>query len=296
MEPSISPTTGTRVRTAASGCAKSRPNGIVSIVAGTGVAGFTGDGGPATWAQLRSASGVAVDPLGNIYVSEIAGHRIRKIGVNGIINTFAGTGAAGATGDGGPAVNALSVNNKPAFIYFISAGQININTPDDTATGPVLIQVRTPIGISNTGTATRARLSPSLQTVPQFLVGGKQYVVAQTSDFRSFIGRPNQIQGAAFREARPGDTVIVYALGCGPTNPAIPAGVVAGANAPLALPFEVKIGGIHAHVAFAGLAASTVGLYQLNVTIPNVVAGDHAIELVVDGVPNARSLVITVGQ
>src|SRR5207302_9143631 len=77
----------------------------------------------------------------------------------------------------------VTVNGKAAFIYYISPGQININTPEDTTTGPVAIQVKTPLGLSNAVTVNRARISPTLQTVPQFNVGGKQYVVALTPDF-----------------------------------------------------------------------------------------------------------------
>ena len=81
-------------------------NGIITTVAGTGVSGFSGDGGPAASAQLRSTSGVAVDSTGNIYISDANGARIRKVDTGGIINSFAGTGVSGAGGDGGPAISA----------------------------------------------------------------------------------------------------------------------------------------------------------------------------------------------
>jgi uncharacterized protein (TIGR03437 family) len=189
----------------------------------------------------------------------------------------------------------VKVNNKPAFIYFVSPGQININAPDDSATTPVTIQVDTPGGLSNSVTVQRNRLSPSLQTTPQFNVGGKQYVVALTPDFRSYIGRPNLIIGASFVLPKPGDVISIYALGAGPTNPVTQAGIVANVNAPLSLPFQVKIGGVVAATPFAGLLANTIGLYQLNVVIPQVAAGDQTIEFIVDGVPNNQNLYISVG-
>src|ERR1019366_4125851 len=89
---------------ATDGVQKIAPNGIVSNVAGTGVTGFTGDGGPATSAQFSFVGGVAVDPAGIIYISDTGNHRIRKVGLDGIIKTFAGNGVAGNTGDGGPAL------------------------------------------------------------------------------------------------------------------------------------------------------------------------------------------------
>jgi uncharacterized protein (TIGR03437 family) len=85
-------------------------------------------------------------------------------------------------------------------------------------------------------------------------------------------------------------------VGCGPTTPATPAGVIAAQNSPLASSFQMKIGGIAATVPFAGVLGGTVGLYQFNVVIPTLPAGDQSIELIVDGVPNAQSLSITVGQ
>jgi uncharacterized protein (TIGR03437 family) len=189
----------------------------------------------------------------------------------------------------------VTVNNKPAFVYYVSPGQININTPEDTATGPVLIQVHNALGFSNTGSATRARLSPTLQSVPAFNIGGKAYVVAQTPDFKSYIGKPGMIQGVPFVAAKPGDTVLIYALGCGPTNPATQAGVVAAQNSSLALPYQLKIGGVPATVNFAGLVAGSIGLYQFNVVVPNVASGDQTIELIVDTIPNAQTLYIVIG-
>jgi NHL repeat. len=77
--------------------------GIVTTVAGTGEQGFSGDGGPATSAQLDSPAGVAVDASGNLYIADTHNHRIREV-KNGTISTVAGTGTAGFSGDGGVAL------------------------------------------------------------------------------------------------------------------------------------------------------------------------------------------------
>ncbi|MGQ9779050.1 MAG: NHL domain-containing protein [Bacillota bacterium] len=82
------------------------PDGVITTVAGTGVAGYTGDGGPATGARLSSPTGVALGPDGSIYIADYSNHRIRRIGPDGIITTIAGTGLAGYGGDGGPAIQA----------------------------------------------------------------------------------------------------------------------------------------------------------------------------------------------
>jgi len=77
--------------------------GTLSIFAGNGLYGFSGDGGPATLASLNDPSGVAVDSSGNLYIADASNHRIRKVTPDGIISTVAGTGDAGYTGDRGPA-------------------------------------------------------------------------------------------------------------------------------------------------------------------------------------------------
>ncbi len=80
-------------------------NGIITTVAGTGTLGFSGDGGPATAAELYAPYGVAVDAAGNLYIADASNRRIRKVS-NGIINTFAGNGQYRFSGDGGPAISA----------------------------------------------------------------------------------------------------------------------------------------------------------------------------------------------
>jgi len=135
-----------------------------------------------------------------------------------------------------------------------------------------------------------------MHTAGSFNLGGKQYAIAYTPDFRTFIGQPGMITGLSFVAAKPGDTIVFFALGCGPTNPATQAGVMAAQNSPLSLPYEVKIGGQAANVTFAGAIAGNVGLYQFNVVVPNVAAGVQSIELTVDGVGNAQNLVVTIAE
>ncbi|MFE5934257.1 RICIN domain-containing protein [Streptomyces sp. NPDC056470] len=81
-------------------------DGTISTVAGTGTAGFGGDGGFATAAQLNRPLGVAVDSMGVLYVAECDNHRVRRVTTDGKISTVAGTGTPGFNGDGGPAMSA----------------------------------------------------------------------------------------------------------------------------------------------------------------------------------------------
>jgi hypothetical protein len=85
---------------------KVTPAGVISTVAGNGAPGFSGDGGPATSAEMYSPSGVAVDGSGNLYITDAGNNRIRKVTVAGVISTVAGNGTQGYSGDGGPATSA----------------------------------------------------------------------------------------------------------------------------------------------------------------------------------------------
>jgi len=79
--------------------------GVISTVAGTGAAGFSGDGGLAANAQLNSPMGLAVDPQGDLYIADYQNNRVRRVS-RGIITTVVGNGATGSGGDGGLAINA----------------------------------------------------------------------------------------------------------------------------------------------------------------------------------------------
>jgi DNA-binding beta-propeller fold protein YncE len=89
-------------------------DGIIRSVAGTGEAGYRGDGGPALFAALHAPGGLAFDDEGNLYIADTLNQRIRRVGVDGQIATVAGTGVAGFGGDGGPAIYAeLNLATNP---------------------------------------------------------------------------------------------------------------------------------------------------------------------------------------
>jgi sugar lactone lactonase YvrE len=101
---------------------KIAPDGTATIVAGAGVAGFAGDGGPALSAQLSGPSGVATAGDGSLYIADTRNHRIRRVSPEGIISTVAGTGVPGFSGDGGPALAAQL--RSPAQLLFGSDGSL----------------------------------------------------------------------------------------------------------------------------------------------------------------------------
>lgn len=103
---------------------KVNTDGIISTVAGNGTGGYSGDGGPATAAQMNGITAVAVDNAGNIYISDRGNNVVRKVDAAGIITTVAGTSIAGYSGDGGPATAAMLGN--PAGIAVDGSGNLFI--------------------------------------------------------------------------------------------------------------------------------------------------------------------------
>jgi sugar lactone lactonase YvrE len=101
---------------------KMDPDGTITTVAGTRETGFSGDGGPATKAQLNVPIAVAVDRKGNLYISDENNFRIRKVDKDGIITTIAGTGEEEYSGDGGPATSAKLTD--PGDIAFDARGDL----------------------------------------------------------------------------------------------------------------------------------------------------------------------------
>ena len=113
----ITESLGNRVR-------KITPAGIITTVAGTGVAGYNGDGITATGAQLNIPSGLTIDSAGNLYIADLGNNRIRKLSTAGIISTVAGTGTGGYDGDG---INATTAQlNAPFSLAMDSSGNLFI--------------------------------------------------------------------------------------------------------------------------------------------------------------------------
>jgi hypothetical protein len=99
-------------------------NGTIATIAGNGIPGYSGDEGLAIYAQFNGTYNVAVDKIGNIYLSDVGNNRIRKITTDGIIHTIAGTGTAGYNGDGIPATAAQL--NAPYSVTVDDTGNVYI--------------------------------------------------------------------------------------------------------------------------------------------------------------------------
>jgi len=100
-------------------------SGVITLVAGTGTAGFGGDGGPAAKASLNLPYGLVVDAAGNIYVADLGNNRVRRIAADGTIVTIAGSSQGGPVGDGGPATGAELL--APRNVTLDTAGNLYIS-------------------------------------------------------------------------------------------------------------------------------------------------------------------------
>lgn len=188
----------------------------------------------------------------------------------------------------------VKVGDKKAFLRYVSPGQVNAQLPDGLGEGPVQMVLTTKNGSSNANITTIAR-APALWAPGTFKSGDRQYVGAQINA-TTYALPEGLVTGITSRPARPGETVVLYGVGFGTTTPAIPAGAIATVQAMLP-DVVVRIGGIAATVAYAGVAPQFVGLYQFNVTVPQgVSAGDASFEMSVAGISVDQVLRLAVGM
>lgn len=167
-----------------------------------------------------------------------------------------------------------SVNGKAAYVYYISPTQINILTPPDAISGAV------PVQVANNGVTTASFTAQAQSLSPSFFVfNGGPYVAATHTD-GTLLG-PATLYPNLTTPAKPGEIVVLYANGFGPTSTPIVAGSSTQSGSLPTLPV-IKIGGATATVQFAGLVAP--GQYQFNVAIPtNLADGDQSITATYSG-------------
>ena len=190
----------------------------------------------------------------------------------------------------------VTVNNKPGYLYYASPTQINLQAPDDTSTGPVNVTVMTASG-SATATVTLAPYSPAWSLLDATHIAGiilRNGTGAYGNGTYDIIGPTGSSLGYATVAAKAGDTVVLFGIGFGPTNPAVPAGEVFSSAAPLlsSSDLQLSIAGTSITPSFAGLTSA--GLYQFNLTIPaGLPAGDQPLTGTVGGVTTQSGVVIS---
>ena len=286
-------------------------SGLISTVAGTGVDGFSGDGGPATQAMLSLPWGLTTNAAGSIYIADRVNNRVRMVSAssstgvvpslaeNSTVNgasfakiaiapgaivsifgaDFAGSGLSASSvplptilGD-----TSVTFNGIAAPLFFVSNGQINAQAPFDLPAGfAVSIQVRRGSTLSIVRSANVAAVSPGIFIVDQASSAG---AVLHAVDF-SLVSSSSP--------ARPGEFLLIYCTGLGPLRIPVRSGDQAPSVPPLAetinLP-EVRIAGLPANVTYSGLAPGFVGLYQINVQAPaGLPAGNQTVQITTLGV------------
>ena len=182
----------------------------------------------------------------------------------------------------------VTINGLPAYVYFVSPGQLNVLAADDptiTVTKSVVVRVRTALG-EGSGTVVLQPLAPA------FFGNGAGGVAAVHRD--GSLNTPlNRYPGS--RPAAPGELVSVFLTGMGQTAPSYPDGRVAAGALPLGTLPRVSVGGTRAEVLYAGLVSP--GLYQVNIVVPpGAGSGTVAVELQMDGATANASGTLTVAR
>jgi uncharacterized protein (TIGR03437 family) len=172
----------------------------------------------------------------------------------------------------------VTMNGERSFVYYIGLSQIDVLTPPDLSPGPVQVVV-TVATVSSAPFASQAQaLSPSL-----FVISGGPYVAAAHAD-GSLIG--------SSAPAKPGETILLFANGFGPTNVPVVGGSMSQSGTLSPLP-AIVIGGVNAAVSFAGLV--TPGEFQFNVVVPSSLGnGDQSIVATYGGQSTQTGTLITI--
>jgi uncharacterized protein (TIGR03437 family) len=306
-------------------------NGQCSYSPELGYYDYSGDGGPAVNAGISPAA-IAFDATGNMYIADSGNQRIRKVSSdNGIITTIAGaydgvgiaavvSGAsfypdiasnswitiegtnlspvtdtwATAIVDGNLPTSldgvSVSVGGQPAYIEYVSPNQINAVAPN-VGPGTVSVTVTSPGGTSSAATAVAQAAQPA------FFQWGS-YAVATHQDY-SLAVKDGTFSGLTTVPAAPGDVIILWGTGFGPTTPSAPVGVEVPSSTTYntASQVTVAVGAATAVVYGAALAPGYASLYQVAIQIPPSLAnGDYSVVATVDGAQSPTSVLITVQQ
>jgi len=190
----------------------------------------------------------------------------------------------------------VTIGNKPAYIWFVGPGQINVQVPDDPgASGTVNVVVQN-AGGSATSTAVLSQFSPTFSLLDATHPAG---VIPMPGGGGAYAGGVYDLVGPvgtfsfSTRPVKKGETVELFGTGFGPTDPVVPAGqVYTGNGAPVIQPVTVTIGGVAQTLTAYEVGA---GLYQINLTIPTTVgSGEQPLLATVGGLSTPSNVVLTV--
>jgi len=176
----------------------------------------------------------------------------------------------------------VTINGKPADVWYLSPTQLNVQAPEDSTTGNVSITVTNCKANSSVLMLPRHALAPGVLAPTNYSSGGTQYLVATFASDGTYV--LSTALGASFglnaRPAKPGDTIIAYGIGFGDVTPNILPGTVVSQSNQVVNPVTFSFGSTPATLNYSGLAGSFVGLYEFYIQIPPGLAdGDHQINV-----------------
>ncbi|HYZ86443.1 MAG TPA: choice-of-anchor V domain-containing protein [Bryobacteraceae bacterium] len=184
----------------------------------------------------------------------------------------------------------VTVNGKPAAVYFVSATQINILAPTDDATGDVQVRVTTSAGESDPITVRKSAVLPSI--VAPFRDGNRLFAVGVTPA-GELISRAGIATGVA-RGFKPGEVVQLFGSGFGPTNPAVDASTARFTAAPVSGTAIIRFGDTQAEIVGGQGFLISPGLYQYNVRVPDIPNGDVRLRAEIGGVQSSDNVFVTI--
>ena len=189
----------------------------------------------------------------------------------------------------------VTINGKPAYLWYVSPGQINLQAPDDTTTGTVPVVVTTANG-SATSTVTLAQFAPSFLLLDTKHVTG---IILRSDGTGAYGGGAYDIVGPTGSSlgyptvaAKAGDSLVLFGVGFGPASTVVPAGQAFSGAAPTTKTVNLLINNVSVIPGFAGLSGA--GLYQINLTLPaGLGAGDVTLAASVNGASTQSTVVIS---
>jgi uncharacterized protein (TIGR03437 family) len=168
----------------------------------------------------------------------------------------------------------VTVGGQPAYVAYISPGQVNVQVPSNVSAGTQPLVLTTEWGTSTTYNLTVGP-TPGIFAPSILNVGGKQYAGALLANTSTWVLPTGAVSGLTSQPASPGAIITLYGVGFGTTNPAVPAGQLVSSTqlTSLTSPLQVLFGTTPATLQYQGLAPGYVGLYQFNIVVPTVAAG-----------------------
>lgn len=195
----------------------------------------------------------------------------------------------------------VTIGGKRAYVDYVSPGQVNAQVPDGIPIGAAVpLVVGNPQGESDAYILQTSDLAPALLAPASFVTNNNSNVVAilasNDPDKIVYVGATGAISGTNTQPAKPGDIVTLYGIGFGPVSPTTSAGVINTRSTKLTNPVTILFGQTPATVLYAGLAPNFIGLYQLNIQIPDIPANDWPLTVQVGGTIIAQKVFMTTSR